>query len=201
MDFQLTIDCYLWRILKNFIGGSLPSYLFPLLHRDANSHIYLPELWELRSYYCPWPHPQTSLLSEKLLFVCSCYCTVLRHNAGICHVLSSAAHLHCSRWDFTQSPALLTATAPSRGTTRFLFTSLIFLFLIFPLLWFLAFAQQKLVTIELDNEWTPSFCSVNKYIKAKWVLLLSLSWLCYLRLRHLNLFGSSIKRRGVCTVC
>lgn len=59
----------------------------------------------------------TFLLTEKLLFVCSCYCTALRHTQLFAIVLSSATHLYCQCWDLTQTPAVLTATASSGGTT------------------------------------------------------------------------------------
>lgn len=92
MDFPCTADCYLWRILENFLGGCLP---FHLPHRHRLS--YLPSgtmgietlLLSLTS------SPSTLCLSGKLLFVFSCDCGALRHTQLFATVLSSAAHLHC----------------------------------------------------------------------------------------------------------
>jgi len=116
MDFQLTTDCYLWRILKNLIDGCSPSYLLPLLHRDGNSYLS-PRTIRIEILLSLTSSSFTFLLAEKLLFVCSCYCTALRHTQLFATLLSSATHVHHPCWDLTQTPAMLTATASSKGTT------------------------------------------------------------------------------------
>lgn len=137
MDFQLTTDGYLWRILKNFIGGCLPSYLLPLLHRDTNSHIYLPGLWELGSYYCLWPHPHSPFFSQKS---CCLFAAVTaqpwdtRNYLPLCchQQLTSTASVGTSLRPLLCWQLLLPLGALLMST-RFLFTSLLFFFPIFPI--------------------------------------------------------------------
>lgn len=113
---------FLSKNFEVFIGGYLAFHPSPpSTHTGADSHIYLPGQWNLRSYYCPLPHAHLPFFSWKS----SLFLAVTAQRWGthsclpLCHhqqLISSTVGMSECR-DLTQTPAM-TATASFRGITN-----------------------------------------------------------------------------------
>lgn len=156
MDFPCTADCYLWRILENFLGGCLP---FHLPHTQAQTLIFTFRYsgdWD--PIVCPWPRPHLLFVSQES---CSLFSAVTAERWGTHSYLPLCYHqqlISTARMSEPPSdPAMLTATASTGGllvSTKLLFASLCFSFSpSFP---------SSVTSWLLLRKWAPSFCPVSR---------------------------------------
>lgn len=142
--------------LENF--GELFRWLFavsPSTHTGTDSHIYLPVLWGLRPYCCPWPRPHPLFVSQES---CSLFSAVTAERWGTHSYLPLCYHqqlISTARMSEPPSdPAMLTATASTGGllvSTKLLFASLCF-----------SFSPSSVTSWLLLRKWAPSFCPVSR---------------------------------------
>lgn len=165
--------------LKNFeelIGAYLPSHLFsPSTHRGTDPPIFTFQDYGIEILLLSLTSlPSTLLLIEKLFFVSSYHCTMLRHTQLLATVLSSKAHLLCCRevgtWLRPLPWELLLPLGALMMRTKFLFASLCYSFPLFSIFCALAFAHKKswLLTLptnelHLSALWTDTSKS-NEFI-------------------------------------